>query len=342
MSISGVQDLFGSSYVPLARAETTTTTDTSTSGTGTDAMTGTTDSGAAGDGTTASAGEFEALLKTFLPGNSGRKVSEEELFSAAVGERISTLKGAEALSKYQTNLSAAEEADKKPDGYISYEQATIKTLKGLVSDGTLTKEEGDTIYSSAFMGAQLDGNTDSLFDDRGGNGDATIAVAGLDTAIAGVKAYLAALGDKAPETLRTLETAGPTGRGQGATAAVTSGATLQSTPVGSGEVTPSGTTVDGPEGFLFKPVSNNSGTLAVLLGEAWTGNIASVMLKDSAGNLLEEGHYTGAAGTAETGREKYSFSKAGGNYGKNVTVDVTFKDGSVKSYHIPDPSQRYD
>jgi hypothetical protein len=45
---------------------------------------------------------------------------------------------------------------------------------------------------------------------------------------------------------------------------------------------------------------------------------------------------------ANGGREHFRFNKPGADYPKDLTVEVTMKDGSIKTYKIPDPSQRYD
>lgn len=97
--------------------------------------------------------------------------------------------------------------------------------------------------------------------------------------------------------------------------------------------------VDGPQGFLFKPASDSDGKLVVLVPKQCQGNVASVKVKDESGKVLSNGTLKGTFGD---GRDIFRFDKAGASLPKNVTVEVTMKDGSVKKYPIGDPSKRYD
>ncbi len=97
--------------------------------------------------------------------------------------------------------------------------------------------------------------------------------------------------------------------------------------------------MDGPNGFLFKPVSDSDGKLAVLLPERMTGRAESVVIKDATGNVLDRGRFTGV-GNGD--REHLRFSKPGERYGQNVIVEITLKDGRKVQYQIPDPSKRHD
>ncbi len=96
---------------------------------------------------------------------------------------------------------------------------------------------------------------------------------------------------------------------------------------------------DGPGGFLFKPVSESDGKLVVLLPKQLSGKVDSVVIRDAAGNVIDQGN---AKGVANGGREHFRFDKPGNAYPKNVTVEVTMKDGTVKTFQIADPSKRTD
>lgn len=94
---------------------------------------------------------------------------------------------------------------------------------------------------------------------------------------------------------------------------------------------------DGNEGFLWKPVSETTGKLVVLLPSSLTGKISSVKLvKDS----LDE---TGRLSSVANGnREHYRFEKAGSGYPDKTKVVVSLKAGCTISYTIPDTSERWD
>lgn len=96
---------------------------------------------------------------------------------------------------------------------------------------------------------------------------------------------------------------------------------------------------DGPGGFLFKPQSENGGKLVVLTSEKESNNVQGVTLKDSNGNVLEQGR---SSGFANGGREHFRFNKAGGSYPNNLVVEIAYKDGRKESRRIPNPGKRYD
>lgn len=284
---------------------------------------------------------FDSVLKSILRPDQANQVSEEALFASIVQERIASLKGDEVGTSFSAMIDKHKSALAKPDGYIPLEDAAKGALKELRSGGKITAEEADKIYSQAFAAAQLDSNTEALFDDRGGGSDTTVAVSAVDAAIVGSKALVEKFDAGSEQvTMRSLDEASNS-KGAAGGVVVSGGVTVTGGTTGSGEVTtPQGTTVDGADNFLYKPVSNNEGTLAVLLPAAFKNMVTGVVLKDQAGQILDEGHSTGFGDTGE--REKFAFGKPGGDYPDNLTVEVQFADGTTQGYLIPDSSQRYD
>lgn len=288
--------------------------------------------------------DFPRILSEIIGSKQDGKVSEEELFAGLIKERITSLKGAEAAAEYQTAFETQKTSLTRPNGYIAIEEAAVNALKELVEKATISSEEGDKVYSQAFRAAQLDDNLDALYDDRGGAGDPTMAVEQMEVALLNAQGAISKIEKGELEAAsRSLATASATGAAGGQTNV--SGEQAAGTPeadLTDGAIfRPNGTVFDGANGFLFKPVSHNEGTLAILLRESMVGAVQKVVLKDQAGNIIEEGRVR-REGISETGREKYSFSKSGGNYPKDLTVEVTMNSGHVISYIIPDPSQRYD
>lgn len=289
--------------------------------------------------TTEEPSEFDVFLKGLLSPDAANNVNEEELFSALIQERLKKVKGTEAEQKFSELLNKHKDHSRAADGYIPIEDAAKTALKEMRDAGDLTAEETDKIYSEAFSAAQLDSNTNALFDGRGGTEDATIAIAGLEQALMNARLKIEKFDDGSESAeVRTVDEASnskiaPTT--SAATALATSDAAISLEP----EVT-QGTTFDGANGFLFKPISENQNSLAILLPEVMAHKVASVVLKDENNNVLEEGQSTGYGDLGT--REKFSFSKQGQDYGSNITVEVRLNDGSIKTYSIPDPSQRYD
>jgi hypothetical protein len=262
------------------------------------------------------AGEFDTTLRALVRPDQANKVSEEDLFSALVQERIKKLKGEETLKEFQGMLQTKQESMKKGDGFIPMEDATKAALVQLRESGKLTKEEADSIYSQAFAGAQLDDNQNALFDSRGGTGDPTVAVSTLEQALLSSRVTIEEY-DKGAKTApkRSLEEAS---NGKSASA-----------------VTGSGT--PGDAGFLFKPVSDSDGKLAILLPPRLTGLAQNVRLLSPSGEALETGRYSG---NGNGGREHFRFTKPGAGYPDGLTVEVTLQGGSIVRYIIEETSER--
>jgi len=289
--------------------------------------------------------DFEKLLKGLVKVNQENKVSEEALFAGVVRERVAKLKGEDVAKEYDTILEKTKAAATHGD-FVAMEDAAKNALKELRSQSKLSAEEADQVYSEAFAASQLDGNTDALYDDRGGAGDATIAVDTMEAALLAARTIVEKFDSKEQQvSTRSLDEASA---GKGSASGGSAIASLLGSSVSvsadassvADSTTPKGTTVDGANGFLFKPIAESNGNLAVLAPEALKGLVDSVVLKDLAGNEIDRGNSTGY-GDAGT-REKFSFSKPGGSYPKDLTVEIRMQDGSVKSYTIPDPSKRYD
>ncbi len=263
---------------------------------------------------------FESSLKAFLSPVSSNQVSEEELFSALVQERIQNLKGEDGLKEYLSLFDTAKSSMQKADGYIPFEDATKAALLAFSASEILSEEEATTIYAQSFAAAQLDSNTDVLFDDRGGVNDPTKAVASMEQALLLAQGKLD-LFDSGEETaaLRDL------------TEASNSRRTTTSTPSSSGHNSEAGT------GFLYKPVSDSDGRLVVLLPPSVTGQIERVSLVNSNGKVIERGQFSG---TANGGRDHFRFQRAGAKYPDNLEIRVTLITGKVMSYLIDETSKR--
>lgn len=262
-------------------------------------------------------GDFDATLKALLAADEQNKVSEEDVFSALVQQRIKQEKGDDALQTFQDLLTKSRDSHKKADGFVPLEDATKDALRKFRDSGAISNEEADKIYSQSFAAAQLDSNKDSLFDNRGGAGDSSIAVASLEEAL------LAS---------RTVFTAFDSGA---ETAAVRS---LDEASVGKPKSSAGGHVSEPGAGqFLFKPISDSDGRLALLLPPKLAGLVSGVKLIGPNGKELESGRY---AGNGNGGRDHYRFSQPGGNYPDGLTVEVALKTGEMVRYLIRETSQR--
>ncbi len=283
-------------------------------------------------------GNFEQVLTRMLTPNGQNEVSEEELFAGILGERITKLKGDEAGVAFSEKLAASKESLKRHDGFVSVEEAARAAMKELVADGTLTESEASGMHAQAFKAAQLDDNHEALFDNRGGPGDPTIAVSQLEAALLSARTIIEKI-DSGEDTIGELGlSVGNTGLPNVKVTTLDDG-TLSSSTITDATDVEKGNPQDGPEGFLFKPISESNGNLVVLMPHRLKEQIESVLLRDLDGNEIETGKSTGYA---NGDREHFRFSKPGGEYGSDITVEAKFKDGSVEQFSIPNPSERYD
>lgn len=283
--------------------------------------------------------DFESLLRESISANDKNMVSEEALFASLTGERIKTLKGEEAFEQFKSALESKKSLNTKGT-FIGYEASTKAALQELREQGVLTSEETDKIYSEAFSAAQLDGDTEALWDDRGGASDPTVAMDSLENAINASKLKIEAFDSGAEQALiRSVDEPSASGPGQSTFAGTIYTGTTYA-PTTSVTNTPDGNTFDGQDGFLFKPIADHGGKLTILVPPEIWDHVESVTLKDEAGNEIERGT---SAGVGSKGIEqKYNFTKPGAEYQDNLKVEILIDNGTVLTYLIPNPGERYD
>lgn len=90
-------------------------------------------------------------------------------------------------------------------------------------------------------------------------------------------------------------------------------------------------------GFLWKPVSESTRKLVVLLPPQYTGRVSSQYVTDGGGTLLDQGAY---GGVHNGGREHFRYPKPGAAYGNGVYAVAELKDGTTVNWLIPVGSQR--
>ena len=90
-------------------------------------------------------------------------------------------------------------------------------------------------------------------------------------------------------------------------------------------------------GFLFKPISDSDGKLAILLPPKLAGMVAGVRLIGPSGEVLESGRFSG---NGNGGRDHYRFSRPGASYPDGLTVELTLKTNELIRYVIDETSER--
>ena len=277
--------------------------------------------------TTGNSSEFSSYILKALNKTEEQNVSEEELFAGLIGQRVAA-KDSAAGELFSTELAKLRSTMARSDGYVPVEDCANQALKNVVAAGSLTNEDAEKIKGEAFMAAQIDSNTDALYDDRGSANDPTIAVSKMEAALL---------------SMRTILDQIDSGELECESRSLDSGATGSTSSTSSGVAATGSQQLDGGGGFLWKPVSESTGKLAVILPESFSGNVDRIeihtALPATDENKLASVDYTK---DYEDGRPLFRFDKSGAEYGDNVYVVAYNNDGSTANWEISDGSERND
>jgi len=101
---------------------------------------------------------------------------------------------------------------------------------------------------------------------------------------------------------------------------------------------------DGGGGFLWKPISESTGNLVVLLPHSLRQNLYSVQIRSAANfnheSLVENGDFL--TDTHNGDRPHYLFDHPGAHYEQNIFVVALTLDGQGFAWPISDGSLRID
>ena len=215
---------------------------------------------------------------------------------------------------------------------MSAEDTVKASLKDMVKEGILKKEDAEKINGISFRAAQLDNNTNELFDGKGSNNDPTVAIMPMEQAITKAQNMLEAI-DGGKELVASRSLDAPSN--QKPIASTDSGS------LSSSEGLNSSSGSGGSGGFLWKPVSESDGKLVVLVPSTLAGNVASCEIHSTIpstnSTLIERGKYVG---NVNRGRPTFRFSRPGAGFPNNCYVVATLKDGSTKTFSVPNGASR--
>ncbi len=290
---------------------------------------------------TASEQDFAAFITKALGGDTTKEVSEEEIFSALIAQKLHQEK-AEAGDFYSQKVAELSKTMAKPDGFIPMEDVAAAALRATVAAGKIDRTTAEKINGEAFAQAQIDDVKDALYDSRGGPNDPTVAVAKMEAALLSMKSIVEKF-EKGEITAAPRDLDSPSNKAPGQ---MLPGAPATNAVASNGKV-PSGVQnpADGAMGFLWKPVSSSDGKLAILLPATLTGSIEKVelysALPPTEKTKLAQGRFSGT-NVNEGNRSNFRFPKKGDEYGDQVFVVVTKSDGTTVTYEIDDTSKRID
>jgi hypothetical protein len=91
-------------------------------------------------------------------------------------------------------------------------------------------------------------------------------------------------------------------------------------------------------GFLWKPISDKNGDLAILIPKQLTGKVKEVRILNPDGTKsIAKGKYSGVG---NGNREHYRFAKPGSGYPDRAIVLIKLEDGTARHLRISDTSRR--
>lgn len=94
--------------------------------------------------------DFDGVLKTALDSRPDKKVGGEELFAAAVHERLAALKGEKVAARYQEIFSEQREKLQSAGSAQPVREAAENALQALVAEERLSADEAARIRGDAF------------------------------------------------------------------------------------------------------------------------------------------------------------------------------------------------
>ncbi len=288
------------------------------------------------EATNDTADSFAEFMRGALGGSGVTQVNEEELFAGLIQQRLE-VENPEAAAYYAEQKAQFMTTLRQSNGYVSVEEAAVEALKATVEAGKIDLESAERINGEAFAAAQLDDNLDALYDSDGSAEDSTVAVASMEAALLSMRTMVDAYDSgEAPAASRALDAA--------ITTTVASSGAAGAGHSGDGSSIEGAQELDGPQGFLWKPVSEGDGNLVVLLPTDLRGMLDRVEIHSelpaSADTLLEEGRFSGDEHNGA--RPHYRFDQPGSGYGSDVHVVAYKTDGTQITWDITNGADRHD
>jgi hypothetical protein len=238
------------------------------------------------------------------------RVTEEQLFGAAVAERLQVMLGDEASDEFQVAFRREKSRLRNETGKRSVEQAALSAMQMVVDDGVITESERDKAYNQAFQMAQFDDDSTTLEDGR----EPAKAITTRDNAIS--------MADAKSLTVSTSTNSKPF-----------------STEPTSVKVEQEYITDVDMKGFVWKPVSESDGKLVVLAPNSLAGRIKEAKVFNTDREILDEGRF---AGNANGGRDHFRFNMPGGSFGSGSYLEFVLDTGGLVKVDIDNPSERFE
>ena len=269
------------------------------------------------------------------------KLSEAQLFGAVMSDKVANHTSVEVAQEFKKNFRQAKRDNREKVGSRGVVEAAMFALDKLEKGGKISSDCSKVLTSESWTLSQLDNNPNDV-------GSRKEMMNGGVSRSSGIEQYqqrnslyecgelsLTAVSEEMLKSQRGASTA------SGAKASkIDSSAAMMTKETGSLQQagTPdSGNSAIYQRGFLFKPVSDSTGKVAILMPPSLTGKVQSVSIYSN--NRVENGNY---GGVGNGFREHFRFSEPGSKYPPNSQVRVTLYDGTTHNVTIPNPLLRYE
>ncbi len=281
--------------------------------------------------TTAKTVSSKAISRTNVSNSDSQtKLSEQDIYAAQVYSKLSK-QSPQAAKRFSELLPTAITQAKKSGSDNVMLNASNKVLDELVKEGLISNTTSSDIKTQAFSDSQIDSDSKTLQASSSGMSLEEILqylLKNTDASLEEIDALKSALG-KVTQAKKVSQ------------AASASGAKSMSSATTAGSVGNKGLSlVDGAPSntFLWKPVSDSTGKLAILLPASMTGKAASIsVLSPDGKSTLATGRFSGV-GNGQ--RQHYRFDQPGSNFPDGAIVRITMQDGTTKDIKITETSAR--
>ena len=263
------------------------------------------------------------FLSEFFGKDTVQHVSEEELYAAVTYSRLTEEYGTEAGDSFKKAFRSNLEAGRRADGYAFIETSVVSALQHLVDGGTLATEEAETVNGEAFAAAQLDDNSQELWDHLG----STQAVARVTASLASSAELMTRIAEGRLSIAKRSLSAEHDPR---SSSPFHGNTTAPATQV-SGMIQTTMRDLQGT-GIIWKPVSEGDHKLAVILPSSDSPRIT---LYTPQGGYIETADDTGLHSESDR-RRVYRFDRPGAHYPPGTLLQI----GST-TYRIDDTASRY-
>ena len=284
-----------------------------------------------------------------------RRVNEDELYPAVLHAKLA-LDRPDLAAKFEQQLPEMVKTFSEQTSDNVFFKSSDRIMRQFLRDDEINREEYRAFRDFAFGVSQLDSNRGRLSiaraKDQTNPNDTPLREVGtaLEKIVANapanqseIEAFRAYQAELSKIKWREQHKASKSSESGVSSSAVSAPASSASAS-GSSAVSRSASTSTGSvqstgisQGFLWKPISDSDGNLAILLPAFMTGLVAGLEIIGPDGKPIAVGR-DGGVGNGD--RMHFRFNQPGGSFPPGCQVLIHMKDGTAKSIKIDNPGSR--